>query len=204
MRAGECSLKGQRMNREHAQRVYFEQLKRAVSIEAVLERYGIELKRRGGSLKGCCPIHGGSNPSQFVVSNGLWRCFSPECNRGGSIIEFVAAMENIDARHAALLIARWFAISSGHVSQHPQQRRSTMSGQRPSHKAFVVEDREEGSDEKPFWTRVGSAWPHQDGKGLNIQIASGVAVSGRLVLREYTDEDAKQEEQLKSATKRKK
>ena len=61
-----------------------------------------------------------------------------------------------------------------------------MSG-KPSHKCFVVEDKEEGSDEKAFWTRVGSAWPHGDGKGLNVQIASGVAVSGRLVLREYTE-----------------
>jgi|KBSSwiStaDraftv2_1062776.scaffolds.fasta_scaffold44592_5 CHC2 zinc finger len=193
------------MNRDHAARVYFEQLKRAVPIEAVLARYGIELKRQGGSLKGCCPIHKGSNPGQFVVSNGLWRCFSPECNRGGGVIELVAAMENVDARDAALIIARWFAISSGPPNnQHPQRRRNTMSGERPSHKAFVVEDREEGSEEKPFWTRVGSAWPHKDGKGLNIQIASGVAVSGRVVLREYTDEDAKQEEQQKASAKRKK
>ena len=30
-----------------------------------------------------------------------------------------------------------------------------MSGGRPTMKAFVVEDKEEGSEEKPFWTRVG-------------------------------------------------
>lgn len=193
------------MNRGHAQSVFFEQLKRAVSIEAVIARYGVELKGRGDTLKGCCPIHNGSNPTQFTVSlkKGLWHCFG-DCRRGGSIIEFVAAMENVEARDAALMIARWFAISSGPPnSQHPQHRRSNMSGQRPSHKAFVVEDKEEGSDEKPFWTRVGSAWPHSDGKGLNVQLASGVAVSGRLVLREYTDDDAKEEEQQKS-TKRKK
>ena len=68
-----------------------------------------------------------------------------------------------------------------------------MSGEHPSHKAFVVEPRDEGSEEKPFWTRVGSAWPHGDGKGLNVQLASGVAVSGRLVLREYTEEDAQED-----------
>ena len=78
-----------------------------------------------------------------------------------------------------------------------------MSGGRPTMKAFVVEDKEEGSEEKPFWTRVGSAWPHGDGKGLNIQIASGVSVSGRLVLREYTDKDA-EEDDKKNAVKRKK
>jgi len=69
-------------------------------------------------------------------------------------------------------------------------------------KAFVVEDKEEGSDEKSFWTRVGSAWPHGDGKGLNIQIASGVAVSGRLVLREYTEKDAEEDEKKAAAAKK--
>ncbi len=76
-----------------------------------------------------------------------------------------------------------------------------MSG-RPTMKAFVVEDKEEGSDEKAFWTRVGSAWPHGDGKGLNIQIASGVAVSGRLVLREYTEKDAEEDDKKAAAAKK--
>jgi hypothetical protein len=186
------------MNREHAERVYFEQVKRAVSIEFVLARYGIELKRHGASLKGPCPIHGGSNRTQFVVSNGLWHCFG-DCNRGGSIIEFVAAMEQIEARDAALLIARWFAIASGPpASQHTERRRVTMSGERPSHKAFVVE----GEGDSAFWHRCGSAWPHKDGKGLNVQIATGLAVSGRLVLREFTEEDVKEEEQKSSRRKK--
>ena len=73
-----------------------------------------------------------------------------------------------------------------------------MSG-RPSHKAFVVEDRDgNGSDNDAFWTRVGSAWPNKDGKGYNIVIAPGIAVSGRLVLREYTVEDEKKEEEAKT------
>jgi hypothetical protein len=188
------------MNREHAERVYFEQVKRAVSIEAVLlARYGIELKRRGQSLKGCCPIHKGSNPTQFVVSNGLWHCFG-DCKRGGSIIEFVAAMENVEARDAALMIARWFAISSGNViNQHTERRRTTMSGEKPSHKVFVVE----GEGDNAFWHRAGSAWPHKDGKGLNLQIPAGMALSGRVVLREYTDDDAKEEEQQKSSRRKK-
>ena len=78
-----------------------------------------------------------------------------------------------------------------------------MGGERPSHKAFVVEDKDEGSDEKPFWTRVGSAWPHADGQGLNIQLASGVAVSGRLVLRTYTDKDAEEDAKKSTSKKRK-
>jgi hypothetical protein len=185
------------MKSEHARRVFFEQIKRTVPIEAVLARFGIELKRHGASLKGRCPIHGGSNPTQFVVSNGLWHCFG-DCDRGGSIIELVAELENVDARTAALLISSWFGVESGNpISQHSKQRRVAMSGERPSHKAFVVEDRGD-NNENAFWTRCGSAWPHKDGKGLNVQIAAGLAVSGRLVLREYTEEDAKEEEQQKS------
>ena len=190
------------MKTEHAKRVYFEQIKRIIPIEAVLAQYAIELRRRGTSLIGPCPIHQGRNPRQFVVSNNLWHCFG-DCKRGGDIFALVSALERVDTLEAARLIAQWFAIgSSTNSKNHIQQRRKAMSGGRPTMKAFVVEDKEEGSEEKPFWTRVGSAWPHGDGKGLNIQIASGVSVSGRLVLREYTDKDAEEDE--KKVTKFKK
>jgi hypothetical protein len=60
---------------------------------------------------------------------------------------------------------------------------------RPSHRAYVVEDADDNQTEyKGFWTRVGSAWPHKDGKGLNI-VLSALPVNGRIVLREYTAED---------------
>ena len=62
--------------------------------------------------------------------------------------------------------------------------------QKPSHKVFVVEDRDEGDEGDPFWTRVGSAWAHKDGKGFNV-VLSALPVNGRLVLRTFTEEDAK-------------
>jgi hypothetical protein len=49
----------------------------------------------------------------------------------------------------------------------------------------------------------GSAWPHGHGKGLNIQLVSGVAVSGRLVLREYTEQDAQEDEKKVAKFKKK-
>ncbi len=193
------------MKAQHAQRVYFEQVKRSVPIRAVLARYGIELKRTGKHLKGRCVIHKGTSASFVVDENtNLWRCFSPKCEgRGGSILELVSELEHIGIREAALLIAEWFAIKPSSDVQHRKPKETAMSGGRPSHKAFVVEDKEEGSDEKPFWTRVGSAWPHGDGKGLNIQIASGVSVAGRLVLREYTEQDAQEDDKKGSKFKKK-
>lgn len=49
----------------------------------------------------------------------------------------------------------------------------------PSHIAYQVRDRE---GKKGFWTRIGSAWAHQDGKGFNIQLEV-VPLDGRITLR---------------------
>ena len=47
--------------------VNYKQIKENVSIEMVLNRYGVELKQKGKNLVGCCPIHQGTNPGQFYV-----------------------------------------------------------------------------------------------------------------------------------------
>src|SRR3954468_17000937 len=41
------------------------------------------------------------------------------------------------------------------------------SSKAPSHVAYIVRDREGG---KGFFSRIGAAWPHKDGKGFNIQL----------------------------------
>ena len=45
----------------------------------------------------------------------------------------------------------------------------------------VTEARKEG--EKGFWTRVGAAWEHEDGKGLTLQLDLVPVAGGRIVLR---------------------
>jgi hypothetical protein len=37
--------------------------------------------------------------------------------------------------------------------------------------------------ENAFWTKVGAAWPHRDGKGLSLQL-SVIPMNGQIVLRE--------------------
>jgi hypothetical protein len=49
----------------------------------------------------------------------------------------------------------------------------------PSHVVYQVRDRENA---KGFWTRIGSAWAHADGKGFNVQIEC-VPLDGRITLR---------------------
>ena len=57
------------------------------------------------------------------------------------------------------------------------------SSKLPTHVAYHVRDRAEG---EAFWTRIGSAWEHADGKGFNIQIET-VPLDGRIALRIPSD-----------------
>ncbi len=185
--------------------VDFAHLKRVVPLTLILSRYGLDdaFRRVGSRLKGACPIHKGGNPRQFVIdpNASTWRCFG-DCDRGGGSLEFVAEMESVGIPEAARLIARWFAVAPMDTVSPTQRRRTVMSG-KPSHKAFVVEDRGEGDDGDAFWTRIGSCWPHGDSKGFNI-VLSALPTNGRVVLREYTDDDAKaDEDKQKKFAKRK-
>ena len=49
-------------------------------------------------------------------------------------------------------------------------------------------DHEGKKGSKGFWTRIGAAWPHQNGDGFNIQLDC-VPVDGRIVLRPAKAED---------------
>jgi hypothetical protein len=60
---------------------------------------------------------------------------------------------------------------------------TSASTKTPSYLAYQVRDRE---GKKAFWTRIGSAWPHADGKGFNIQIEA-VPLDGRITLRVPSD-----------------
>jgi hypothetical protein len=56
----------------------------------------------------------------------------------------------------------------------------------PSHIAYQVRDRE---GKKAFWTRIGSAWQHADGKGFNLQVEV-VPLDGRITLRIASEKKA--------------
>jgi hypothetical protein len=57
--------------------VDYKEIKEKISLPMVLGHYGIELKKSGQNLTGCCPIHQGTNKRQFSVSpeRNIWNCF---------------------------------------------------------------------------------------------------------------------------------
>lgn len=56
-------------------------------------------------------------------------------------------------------------------------------GKLPTYVAFHVREGQNGG----FWTRIGAAWEHNDGKGLNIQV-DAVPLDGRITLRVPSEE----------------
>ncbi|MCP3468699.1 hypothetical protein NLM33_00005 [Bradyrhizobium sp. CCGUVB1N3] len=55
-----------------------------------------------------------------------------------------------------------------------------MSNKQPTYLAFSVKERE---GKPTIWTKIGAAFPHEKGDGLNIQL-DALPVGDRIVLRE--------------------
>jgi DNA primase len=111
--------------------VDFKAVKAAVNIEQVLEHYVLldKFKRSGDSLSGPCPIHKGSNPTQFRVSlsKNVWNCFS-ECKHGGNTLDFIARMENVSIHAAAQKAIEWFHLDSDAMSANSGEDEEHQAG----------------------------------------------------------------------------
>jgi DNA primase catalytic core len=81
-----------------------ERLKAETSLERLVAGAGVELRRAGSDLVGCCPFHDDREPS-LVVSPGknLWHCMGA-CQVGGSVIDWVMKREGVSFRHAVELL----------------------------------------------------------------------------------------------------
>lgn len=62
-----------------------------------------------------------------------------------------------------------------------EQPRETLP---PTLIAYHVSER----GEKSYWTRIGAAWDHEDGKGLTLQLELAPTSGGRIVLREPAED----------------
>ena len=92
--------------------VDFRIIKAAVTMQMVLDRYSIPLKKSGHELRGKCPIHRGSNNKHFTanVSKNVFKCFFAQCGAHGNVLDFVASMEQCSVRDAAVKLRDWFQV----------------------------------------------------------------------------------------------
>lgn len=77
------------------------------------------------------------------------------------------------------------------------EKETNTSAKRPDYLAYSVRDTPDG---KGDWNKVGAAWEHRDGRGLDIQLDAS-PVDGRVTLRELRQERMNNyEEQRQSST----
>ena len=85
------------------------------------------------------------------------------------------------------------------------EQENDSAGKRPDFIAYSVRDTRDG---KGDWSKVGAAWEHRDGQGIDLQL-DATPVDGRVTLRELreermsTYEDARQPNAPEQSTERK-
>jgi len=57
---------------------------------------------------------------------------------------------------------------------------NTKQSKAPSYIAYTVDQR---NHDESYWTKIGAAWPHEDGKGFTIQL-DALPLSGTITLRQ--------------------
>ena len=87
---------------------FLRRIKTETDIVALIESYGTRLRPRGeatGEMIGLCPIHDDKNPSLVVNrKKNVWNCLGA-CGKGGDVIAWVMAADNVSFRHAVELLS---------------------------------------------------------------------------------------------------
>jgi DNA primase len=173
--------------------VDYRAVKRTVTIEMVLNRYGVKLRRSGKELRGKCPIHQGEGTNTFHANTdkNIFQCFSGACKAKGNVLDFVAAMEKCTVREAAARLHDWFAVPAG----KPEIVSATTSGAEPVSQLATKETRGESTEpNKPLTFQLkGINHEHEylAGRGISKETAQTFGVgffpgkgtmSGRVVI----------------------
>lgn len=166
--------------------VDFKAVKAAITMEQVLRHYDLldQFKRSGDSLSGACPIHGGSNPTQFRVSisKNVWNCFS-ECKHGGNTLDFIARMDNVSIHAAALKAMEWFGLDPASMAGESEeaelsapparkQRESVSASRESSPKPAPAAEPEKVTPNKPLKFRLEKLereHPYLTERGLTLE-----------------------------------
>lgn len=152
----------------------FRAVKQAVTMQQVLEHYQLldQFKKSRDSLNGPCPLHGGTNPTQFRISlsKNIWNCFG-DCKHGGNTLDFVAKMEQISIHAAATKMIEWFRLNlPGASSEVPKQQERKRASPSSATKTLKRQQQdEENLTNKPLTFRLEKLdprHPYLSGRGL--------------------------------------
>lgn len=154
----------------------FAEIKQQISIEQVVAWLNINLETTGNQLRGCCPIHKGTDKRDFVVTpaKGLFYCF--KCKEGGDLIKLYAGVTGTDQKTAANEIAKQAGVSDSTETE----------GDREVESQSVKSDTND-TKPKPFQPLTYLLPEHVSVQGLGISVETaeyfGVGYAPKGVLR---------------------
>ncbi len=143
--------------------VNFDEIKKTVTLQMVIDRYGWQLRRAGAHvLRGKCPLPSHSSEESresFIATlnkgaGGAWSCHSNSCaasrggRKGGNVLDLVAAVEGCSIREAAIKLQMWFLVTA--AGQGKAASAGQLNGNRSSGKtdgAELVSKQESGAGE---------------------------------------------------------
>lgn len=158
--------------------VDFAQIKQTVPLAPLLRQYGVQLRRSGpDQYRGCCPIHKGegSNAFHVNVTKNVFHCFA--CGAAGTVLDFVAAMDQCSVWQAALKLTQPTTAASQPAPVHPTQL-VTKESRPPAPLGFTLR----GVDgTHPYLAARGVAISTAERFGIGFYAGSGI-FSQRLVI----------------------
>jgi DNA primase len=144
--------------------VSFDEIKQRVTLQMVINHYGIELRPVGpNTLRGRCPLpsHGSEKSRESFTATlnkgvgGAWACQSQSCVKsrgriGGNVLDFVAAIESCSIRDAAIKLQTWFLVPAAGQSRDPDGKEphaEISAGKEPDNRPELVSGKNDSKGE---------------------------------------------------------
>jgi len=159
--------------------VSFDEVKARISIEQLLEHYGLlddRIKRNGDELALHCVFHANDKTPSLKVNTAknIFHCFG--CDQGGDVLAFVVLKEDIatgdadrDRREAALRLQEWFGLSpslqrsKSHTGRKSRQQRKVTGSDRQGKEGGI-----EPKAESPEGKGAGQSEPAGDAEDAAV------------------------------------
>ena len=151
-----------RRNRQiHAGPLDLARVKREASFALILDRYSIRALGNGAQRIALCPFHADTTPScSIYFERNVFHCFG--CNAKGSVLDFVARIENVSLRDAAALVEEICRLPSDAPARQTRRARQSSHSREPARPLRPL----------PFKLKLDPTHPYLSTRGISPELAA--------------------------------